>query len=573
MIPTGSAPAGKAEAAPSGGPSDIVRRLTYLMLFRVVVTTLLLGAAVAAGLAASDVPAGDDAAPIERAPTLFAAVGVTYALTLLWAILLQRLRHSPTGARRLALAQLLCDLGAATVLIHVTDGVDSEFVFLYLLVIVGASSVLSRATLPTGAAAMVLYLALAIAGREGWLPLPTTALEHAPPSLLMRTLAVNLVAILATAVLASRLAVELRRAGENLVEQGARLQDLATLHADVVRSLTAGLLTLSPDGRVQSINPAGAEILGCDPARAVGRRVDEVWTGFEAACADGARSPLHRLEVPVAHPDGAERIVGLSVSPLTSAQGAALGRVVSFQDLTELRSMQQQVERDARLAAIGRLAAGVAHEIRNPLAAISGSIELLRSMSDDRGEGQSAELWDIVGREIDRLNAQITSLLEYARPRLPDPTPLDLGVAVAETVRVFQNDRRLGAGRLQLAPSAPLWVDADPGQLRQVLWNLLRNAAEASPGGEPIAITLGAEAASDGEWAWVAIRDRGAGIAEQDRARLFEPFATTKKTGTGLGLATVHRIVSEHRGKIEIGDADGGGAVATVRLPRRASPA
>ena len=553
-------------------PAELFRRVTYLMLFRVVVTTLLLGAAIAAGLAVPNgrLPIDDLAERSGHADVLFIAVGVTYALTLIWAALLRPVRKSYVAAQRLAVAQVGCDLAAVTLLVHFTGGAESEFAFLYLLVIVGASTVVSRATLVVAGVATALYVAVAIVDRIGLLPGWQSGVSetHTPLSVLMRTLAINIVALLATAALASRLSVELRRAGENLAAQGARLLDLATLHDDMVRSLSSGLITLSDDARIQSVNPAGEEILELGAAEAFGRPIEDLWPGFEAACSDGASAaPLHRTELTVKKLDGEERIVGLSVSPLFSAQRVLIGRVVNFQDLTDLRRMQQQVERTAHLAVIGRLAAGVAHEIRNPLAAISGSIEMLRSASD--AEGADRELWEIVGREIDRLNAQITDLLEYARPRAPEIERLDVASMIAELLRVFHNDRRLAGDRVSLLPVAgPLWTDADPNQLRQVLWNLLRNAAEASPGGEPIAIS----ADVDGEWVRITVRDRGPGIAEQDRAGLFEPFASTKLGGTGLGLATVHRIVHEHGGHVEIGNADGGGALATVRLPRKESP-
>ena len=553
-------------------PAELFRRVTYLMLFRVVVTTLLLGAAIAAGLAVPNgrLPIDDLAERSGHADVLFIAVGVTYALTLIWAALLRPVRKSYVAAQRLAVAQVGCDLAAVTLLVHFTGGAESEFAFLYLLVIVGASTVVSRATLVVAGVATALYVAVAIVDRVGLVPgwQSGVAETHTPLSVLMRTLAINIVALLATAALASRLSVELRRAGENLAAQGARLLDLATLHDDMVRSLSSGLITLSDDARIQSVNPAGEEILELGAAEAFGRPIEDLWPGFEAACSDGASAaPLHRTELTVKKLDGEERIVGLSVSPLFSAQRVLIGRVVNFQDLTDLRRMQQQVERTAHLAVIGRLAAGVAHEIRNPLAAISGSIEMLRSASD--AEGADRELWEIVGREIDRLNAQITDLLEYARPRAPEIERLDVASMIAELLRVFHNDRRLAGDRVSLLPVAgPLWTDADPNQLRQVLWNLLRNAAEASPGGEPIAIS----ADVDGEWVRITVRDRGPGIAEQDRAGLFEPFASTKLGGTGLGLATVHRIVHEHGGHVEIGNADGGGALATVRLPRKESP-
>jgi two-component system sensor histidine kinase PilS (NtrC family) len=217
------------------------------------------------------------------------------------------------------------------------------------------------------------------------------------------------------------------------------------------------------------------------------------------------------------------------------------------------------------LAAVGQLAAGVAHEIRNPLAAISGSIELLSQTLPDDAPRENRELMSIVMREVERLNGLTTDLLAFARPRPVEAQRLDVTATLVEMLRVFANDRSLGATPVELHAPAPVWVDADAGQLRQVIWNLVRNAAEAAPG-QPIVV----EAAADAATARLQVRDRGPGIPAESRARLGEPFFSTKEGGTGLGLATVHRIVEEHRGTVEIECPADGGTVVTIRLPRAA---
>jgi two-component system sensor histidine kinase PilS (NtrC family) len=566
-----SAPAtAEGERRPAG--SEAIRRVTYLMLFRMVTVTLLLGGAIVVELLGGE-------RQLPSLPALFAVVGLTYGLTIVWAILLRRAaqtrRDTVRTCLRLSQAQVATDLVVSTLLVHLTGGVDSGLVVLYLLVIVGASTALpSRATLVATGAAALLYLAVALGARLGIVPpwpgnapavLPWSAMG---PSL--RTAGLHLIALFATAILAGRLSRDLQRAGEELAQKGVELRDIATLHDDVVRSLTSGLLTLSDGGVLQSINPAGAEILGRDPDAVLGRPLSDTWPNIARAL-EGATS-LHRGEVAINRPDGEARIIGLSASPLFNAAGDAVGRVVSFQDLSALKRMELQVERATRLAAIGRLAAGVAHEIRNPLAAISGSIELLRATHSAASDGEGRELWEIVEREVTRLNSLITDLLDFARPRAVTKVPLEVRDAVGEMVKMSAGDRRLGDGRLQLSAGDPLWIDGDPGQLRQVLWNLVRNAADATPDGAPIAISVGSENEGDSEWVKIAVRDRGPGIPEQHRARLFEPFFTTKKGGTGLGLALVHRIVEEHHGRLELANADGGGAVATVMLPRRSAP-
>jgi two-component system sensor histidine kinase PilS (NtrC family) len=540
--------------------NDQNKRLTYLMLFRVGVVTLLLGVTFLSELASATRENEPDSG---RASALLGLIAVTYALTIGFALALQRAR-TDGALRRISTAQVSADLLLTTALVHLTGGFDSGFVFMYLLVIVSASFVMGRSAMWTAAGALVLYAGLLAARR--FLPLLGQAPSSLPLKDLVRTTTVNGVAFLATGVLSARLSVELRSAGEQIVSQDTRLRDLAALHADVIRSLTSGLVTLSREGTITTYNAAAAEILGVPPTAAVGRPLDQVLPELPPVIRPlGERASLRRSEINHRDARGLERILGVSLSPLYDSEGNVLGRILSFQDLTELRQMEETVARSQRLAAIGRLAAGVAHEIRNPLAAISGSVELLAQSASV--EGESRELMSIVTREAVRLNGLITELLDFARPRAPDPQRLDLSATVAEMLRVFSNDRQLDGARVKLSTNGAVPVDADPGQLRQVLWNLVRNACQADANNGPVDVAVGTVESDGARWARLAVRDRGPGIDEEQRARLFEPFFTTKEGGTGLGLATVHRIVEEHKGTVRASSRSDGGAEFEVLLP------
>jgi two-component system sensor histidine kinase PilS (NtrC family) len=277
---------------------------------------------------------------------------------------------------------------------------------------------------------------------------------------------------------------------------------------------------------------------------------------------------LRRGEVALTGADGSARTLGVSISPFVDAQNRPLGRIINFQDLTDLRQMEDAVARSRRLAAIGRLAAGVAHEIRNPLAAISGSIELLASSSAREQPAEVRELTAIVLRETERLNGLVSELLDFARPHPPEPQPLELAASMAELLRVFHNDKELRGARVELRARELVEVSADPGQLRQVVWNLLRNAAEAAYDDEPIIVEVGRVSVDDApRWGRITVRDHGPGIPAEHLSRVFEPFFSTKEGGTGLGLATVHRIVEEHHGRVEVDTPPDGGTVVTVLLP------
>jgi len=519
------------------------------MLFRIAVVTVLLGANVVSEIAA---PPEQTQVISTRGFVLLGLIAGTYALTIVFALWLQRARR----VGPLAWAQLATDLATETTLVALTGGADSPFGFLFVLIIVAASFVVGGRALWVAGAAITLHalvLALSPMGAGGVIAV-------------LRQFAYNAVSFAAAGLLAARLAGEATRASEREASTGMQLRDLATVHADVIRCLTSGLVTVTSDGVVLTMNQAAGEILGIAPGRALGRSIDEIMPGLRALTVElDGRTRVRRGEIDHRRfDDGRAETLGVSLSPLVDAAGQQLGRIVNFQDLSELRRMEREVVRNERLAAIGRLAAGVAHEIRNPLAAISGSVELLAQgvPAEDR---TSKELMGIVLTEVTRLDGLIAELLDFARPREPQPERVDLAASLGELARVLSHDRAtLGERALELSAPEPVFADVDPAQLRQVVWNLVRNAAQASPDGAPVSLRVGV----DGPWAILEVRDRGPGIPPEHRARLFEPFFSTKSGGTGLGLATVHRIIDAHRGRVELLDAQPPpGTSVVVRLP------
>jgi two-component system sensor histidine kinase PilS (NtrC family) len=310
------------------------------------------------------------------------------------------------------------------------------------------------------------------------------------------------------------------------------------------------------DGRVLTINDTATELLGATGA--VGREIEEVLPGVSAF------GEVRRADLAVTT-GGRTLDLGISVSPLRDVRDQVVGRVVNFTDLTELRRMEHRIKHAERMATIGSLAAGIAHEIRNPLASMSGSIELLQQAADVSEDDRT--LMTIVVREIDRLNALITDLLDYASPRPREPVRFDLSTMVDETLQVFRQDKSRAEVDLAtiLPPAGTLEIVADPAKLRQVVWNLVRNAADAAAsGGGHVAISLRGE---DGEIE-LAITDDGPGIPDENLPRIFDPYFTTKKRGTGLGLAMCHSIVAEHGGTIEATSELGKGTRFVVTLPR-----
>lgn len=549
------------------------------MLFRVVLITLVLGTTVALHLASPEELA------LPSAIALFAIVAATYFLTLVYAALLPRIENP----RRFADGQIAIDLVVTTALVHFSGGVQSGYAFFYPLSIVGAALVRYRQGASiAGVASIMLFLAVSLAGWMRWLPTPMGQKMvpwDLPSWAFARQAVLNTGAFAAITVLASLLGEQLARTGERLETQEAHAADLAVLNQDIIRCLSSGLVTIDHDRLILTLNEAAEEILGLRRDKVLGRPVGEILPEINPLLENiSPKEAIRRAQVQVSRRDGAELTLGVSVSPLTDHLDEPVGRIVNFQDLTELRRMEAQVLRAQRLAVVGHLAAGVAHEIRNPLASISGSIELLKSAP--QVDDESRALMNIVLREVDRLNGLITDLLDYARPRELAPVPMDLGQLLAETVRVFSQDRATKHLRIRLeelprrsdSPAQPsvdslalggdeVKVVADPDQVRQVAWNLLRNAVEAMPQGGEIVVAAGIVQENGVSWAEFSVADMGLGIAPEDHERIFDPFFTTKPRGTGLGLATVNRIVTEHGGTISVESPAKGGTRFLIRLP------
>lgn len=508
------------------------RRLVWLTLFRLVLVTVLLGGTAVVGWRAAHAPEDLDT-------PLYGLILATYAGSLAVALLLRAARRLATAAA----AHVIFDVLLAAGLVALTGRAESVFIFMFLLAIVNGAILLGR----RGAAAS---LALSL-GAYAAILLRDGRLREVPGT----TLWAHAAAFVATAALAAYLADQLRSTGERLAARESDLADVTALHGAIVQSVASGLLTVDPGGRITFLNRAGEEITGLNGDRIVGRPAAEVLPGFAEA--------VRRGETEWTNARGARLMLGFSSFPLYGQGGRDLGSAVIFQDLTALRAMEAQVRRSERLADLGRVAAGLAHELRNPLASMAGSVELLSGSEGLRPEDQ--RLMAIVLKEAARLEQLVARFLDYSRPSPPRLAPCDLAQVAAEVAAVFAADPSAARVRLERTLE-PVTVHCDPDQLRQVLWNLLLNAAQAlqEQGGGTIRLRCVPE---EGQGGRLEVEDDGPGIAPEDRARLFTPFFTTKSGGTGLGLATVHRIVEAHGGTVEAAPVEPRGIRFTVRLP------
>ncbi len=346
---------------------------------------------------------------------------------------------------------------------------------------------------------------------------------------------------------------------------------------NIIESMTGGLLVLGLDRRITLFNRTAEEITGRSQEEVLGRTYEEVM-GRE----EGEPSVLHTLETgeslqnqekDLRLPDGRTIPLGFSASVVRDGNGELLGAIEVFSDLTEVKRLESQVRRMHTLAALGEMAATVAHEIRNPLGGIASFANLLER--DLVADDPSRRLVGKITEGVARLNRIVSSLLSYTRPLNLNTQPVDLAQAVEEATAFFEVDaegRSPGVTIRRDFPDRGCTCQVDVERFRQVVLNLLLNAAQAMPGGGPIDLRITEVCREDGDWGLVAVRDSGAGIAEEVRHKLFTPFFTTKEDGTGLGLVTSRKIVEAHGGRLTVDSVPGEGACFTIALPKAGEP-
>jgi two-component system sensor histidine kinase PilS (NtrC family) len=392
------------------------------------------------------------------------------------------------------------------------------------------------------------------------------------PRFAQYTVAINLGGFFAVAILAGSLAEGLRSAGERLEDVSHEIADLRAFNEYVIDSLLSGLVTADGDGRILTFNRAATTITGVPAERAIGADVGGVLQlpmpfRSQLLTLTGRRSV--RIDLNYQTADNRRIDVGLSALGLIFPNGRG-GYLYTFQDVTELKRLERDGRLQQRLAAVGEMAAGIAHEIRNPLASMSGSIQVLRQELPLTGD--QAQLMDIVLKESERLNNTIRSFLAYARPQRSTMSTVDVRTIVQDAAALLRNsaDVREGHDIVVDVPQEPVWYDADENQIRQVVWNLATNGlrAMATQGRLLLAARHDAEGDVTGDVV-ISVADQGCGIPPDDLDGIFQPFRSTFEKGTGLGLSIVHRIVTDYSGVIQVSSTVGTGTAVHVRLPHR----
>jgi two-component system sensor histidine kinase PilS (NtrC family) len=483
-----------------------------------------------------------------------------------------------------AYLQIFSDIAVITAILHLTGDLDSNYISLYLLVII-----LSSTLLPRGRVFLVAAVSFVCMGgmlELAYLPviLPDFAVHYpalrylvtsSPLPVDLRTLQVKIGAsffgFFAIAYLSAQLAENLRKVGAELRDKNGQVANLQAKTENILESMRDGLLTTDLEGVVSELNGSGAAILGLKPEQLRGKLIQSFFPGLQTGTVSfpSANGFSARQEVAYVSPRSEKRVLSVSVSPLMVPAIGVAGLVYNFQDLTEEKRRDAEYRTKDRMATLGRLAAGIAHEIRNPLASITGSVKLLQSIS--QLDDDQTKLIEIVSHESERLNKLVSDFLLYCRDQRHEPQKVDLVNVIEETLVLLSHHPLFGRNvRVEKHfPSRLSTVWADPDKLRQVFWNISDNALKAMPDGG--VLTVLAEEAGE-RVVRVTLIDTGIGFSEQQLEKVFEPFQPGFSGGTGLGLAIVYQIMQGLGGTVRVESKAGKGTRFILELPKHAAP-
>jgi two-component system sensor histidine kinase PilS (NtrC family) len=483
------------------------------------------------------------------------------------------LNFSDTLTKELAYAQIVWDLVLVSLLLIFTGGINSPYSFLYFLSIINASVFLARReAYYTASLCGILYggiIDLQFFGSLTSLGLAPYPAQQYGLRYIFYTIFLNIAAYYLTAFLAGHLSERARISENALQEKVVDYEELEKLNSSIVETINIGLLTINNAGRIRAFNRFAEIVTGIDQQDAYDQPLVDLIPGFAQFAEDLPTAVKGEFDFFDRH--GGKKTLAFKSVPLTDKTDVASGVIIDFQDVTQLKQMQAKLKRADQLAAVGELSARIAHEIRNPLASISGAVELIAQ--NQAACPQDKQLLKIVMRETDRLNNLIGDFLEYARPTPPVKVSIQVRQLIDELSFLLKADQRFVGITVRNQIPEDIAIQFDLHQCKQVFWNLLLNAGEAL--GDGGMITIRAEVINDatsgialGDLIKIVVADDGPGMSPEDVKKVFEPFFTTKPNGTGLGLATVYRIVEGHGGIIIVDSKPDRGTKFTFFLPQ-----
>jgi len=551
--------------------AELSSRLQKLMFLRVIFVSLLLGASIFIQVKETKTYFGD----IQTAH--YFLIATIYFLTFVYVILLKYLKN----LSKLAYTQLLVDTIIITGIIYTTGGIESIFSFLYILTIINASIILYRkGGMTIASSSSIFYGLLLDLHYYGVIhPLGSRLIypEEYQRDYILYMIVVNIAAFYLVAFLSSYPSEQARKSRVELKAKQNDIIQLEALNERIIHSMTSGLITIDGQNRIILFNPAAEEIFGIRASQTIGHNILDIlpflrdFLKAPSRLTDQSLKKQHSfIDLPYPRPSGREISLRFSLSPLDLPEGRQRGQMLFFQDLTEMKQIEEEMKKVEGLALIGELAAGIAHEIRNPLASISGSIQMLKeSMKNDLINNR---LMEIILREISRLNHLVNDFLIFARPKKANLKKFDLNQLIIDSLELYKNSENWN-GKIQVETDfqGTMHVESDPQQMKQVLWNLFLNAGEAMPAGGSLHIGTGIKTSQDSlspgkKILKIFVRDTGQGFSQKALSHLFTPFFTTKDGGSGLGLATVKRIVEGLKGIVYGENHPDGGAQITILL-------
>jgi two-component system sensor histidine kinase PilS (NtrC family) len=543
---------------------DSIKKLKVLVMFRVIIITLLLSIILFIQL-----KKGVTFFIITPNNLVYYFIGLTYLITLIYVPLLTKTKD----VKKFAFLQHIVDVLLITLLIYLTGGIESFFVIAYIFSIISGSIILyKRGAYFIASISSIAYgtfLDLEYYGIIQPLYNSLSSGYHYSSGYVLYRILVYAVAFFVVAFLSSHLAEELRRKRSELIKKQDDYEKLEAFNRDIVQSLDSGLLTIDSRGKITSFNKTAQKILGLDSDEMEQNHIQQLFpdideTLFRMEDSSPKANPYQRYETTFADKTGKTLFLGFSVSPLRDNNDRVTGKTFIFQDITTFKEMEEQINRSDRMATIGQFAAGIAHEIRNPLTSLSGSIQVLKGELELKGANR--HLMDIILRESERLNDLITDFLLFAQPAKTNKEKMDIGKMIDETLELFKNSPGQNQSiKIVKNLEKEIVVLGDQHQLKQLFWNLIINAAQIMPNGGELKVKLetvnadGTSGRFQGSgrrdmtpFAKISVSDTGNGINPDEKEKIFEPFFTTKEGGTGLGLAIVHRIVENHDGFISV---------------------
>jgi two-component system, NtrC family, sensor histidine kinase PilS len=507
--------------------------------------------------------------PLSFTPVFF-LIALQYLLSIAYLLFLLRGK----AIRGIALFQLGIDGLFVTGVVYFSGGIESIFSYLYFLVILAAGILFFRpGALLSALYAGVLYASLLFLQGSGKIPfyygLPDQPLSGSSKYLFYQ-IVINGMGFFFVGYLSSIFSEQAQKQRDQIESQRKNIDRLEEWNRIVIENLDIGLITLDDDNKIQSINRAGEKILGRSSGDLAHCPLVSLFPDSGANL--DLTDPLEgkRMEAAYVSPEGSATTLGFSFNRIKENRAQGIVKIFSFKDISQIKIMEAHLRQLDRLALMGKMAAGMAHEVRNPLASISGSIQVLKDDLKEKGTGE--RLLNIISREVSKLDSLMNDFLAFTKPVQAIDSRLDISALFFETVDLIKKNRRFSptiAWKLEIPPNLFLKISA--GELSQILWNLLLNALQAIPPDGEISIAARQHGSEDnGYWVEIKVRDNGPGISKEDQAKIFEPFFTTKDQGTGLGLSIVQKLVSDHGGVIDLESDPGKGTEFTLQFPRGA---